>query len=320
MLLGAPALTSLPDAPGRQRAGSGLLAPVARAEGGVGEDLRGRAADHGLRVAVEEEDLVREAADQRQVVGHDEDGEVVVAAQAVDEGQRLALGDLVHRRGRLVEDGQLGLADEEPRHQHLLLLTLGELAEGDGRQLGGPHLLERGGDQAPPLAADPAGAGSSSPARRRARPRRGRAAAPADRARPAAGCSPSAAAAGRSIRRPLIGGSSPSRVRNQVVLPAPFRPTTAQRSLWQRERSIGGRSGGRRARPPGARSGARPCPRRRWRGRGTAPAAPGWRRGARRRARSRTRGRGELRGRGSSGRGRDDRLGPAGLVVVSSWS
>ena len=94
--------------------------------GMLGHRLRhARAAD----VTVETDDAVGVRHDDVQVVGHEQNAEAGLVAQAGDQLVELRLARVVDALHRLVEDQQVGPAQQRARQQHTLQLAAGQLAE-----------------------------------------------------------------------------------------------------------------------------------------------------------------------------------------------
>ena len=91
---------------------------------------RGRRADLDQLAAVEDGDPVGEVADHGEVVADEQVGDAAIPLQVEQEVENGGLDRDVQRRGRLVEDDQLGLAGERPRDGDALALPARELERG----------------------------------------------------------------------------------------------------------------------------------------------------------------------------------------------
>ena len=189
---------------------------------------RGRGTSTGrsseMRAVGEHEHPVGEQDRLVDVVGDQQDRGPVAGAQLLDEGVHPHPGQGVEGAERLVEQQQLGLADQRPGQRRPLGLA--------ARQGLGPVVLVAG-QARPRRSAWPApGVGDR---RRRGRAPRCRARRPtAAGGRP--GTRPSAARA--RGRRPSAPASSPARIRSSVVLPEPDRPSRATNSPAPMSRSM----------------------------------------------------------------------------------
>ena len=109
------------------------------------DDLAG-AAPFDQPAVAQHHDLVGDLGDHGKVVGDVERGDAGVADGVLDRRQHVDLRRHVERRGRLVEDDQVGLGAQRHRRHHALQLAAGDLvreALADGFRVGQAELLEQ---------------------------------------------------------------------------------------------------------------------------------------------------------------------------------
>ena len=159
---------------------------------------RGRCAGRRMRPSVEHEDPVGEHDRLVDVVGDEQDRRAVARAQVAQQGVHPDAGERVERAERLVEQQQLGVADQRPGQRDALLLAAGQLA--------------RPGRSRP---ARPTSASAARPRRRASRPRRPR----VTLSRPAA--TAAAGGPGRRRRAPAARRRRPCRRRRGRARRAP---------------------------------------------------------------------------------------------------
>ena len=80
-------------------------------------------------IAIEEERVVGPLEAVLDQVGHHHDGGAPHLAEALDEVEHLLLGGRVERGGRLVEEDEIGVGRERPRHEHALPLPARKVAQ-----------------------------------------------------------------------------------------------------------------------------------------------------------------------------------------------
>src|SRR5215213_3155103 len=95
-----------------------------------------------LETVVDYGHLVRDAHDDFHVMFDEENGEVEIAAQAVDEVGHLRRFLRIHSGSWLVEEEQLGLAGEGPRDLEPALITVGEILCGHRTLAAQANILE----------------------------------------------------------------------------------------------------------------------------------------------------------------------------------
>ena len=211
---GAPAASPLPSS-----ANSTMWSPPRRAISSRGEPMRDDLA------VVDDRHAVAEPLGLVHVVGRQQDGPAAVA-QITDHVPELAPRLRVQASGRLVEEEQLGVADQGDGDGQPLLLAAGKLLDqsiGLGLQRNPRDGLVGRQAAAGRSCGRRSAARARSPCRETGSPGGSRRSAPGWRP---GRRSPSCAPAPRPRRRSA--GSSPSRISTVVVLPAPLGPKQAE--------------------------------------------------------------------------------------------
>ena len=96
---------------------------------GRGPHRRGGGRERHPVVAIEEQRVVGPLEAVLDQVGHHHHGRAPPLAQAFDEAEHLLLGGRVERGGRLVEEDEIGVGRQRPRHQHALPLPARQVAQ-----------------------------------------------------------------------------------------------------------------------------------------------------------------------------------------------
>ena len=208
-----------------------------------GEQLVGRR-DLDDPAEVHHGDPVGDVADDREVVGDEDVGEVELLLQVDEQVQHLRLDRDVEGRDRLVGDDELRLQHERPGEADALPLAAAELVRvAAGRLRRHADALEHLVHDAVAVLAAPRARGSPAPPRSGRRPSSaGRASRPSPGRRSAcagaSASSPSARGRGGStpskVISPSVGSSSRRSVRPRVDLPqpdSPTRPTVSPRRI-----------------------------------------------------------------------------------------
>ncbi len=92
----------------------------------AGEDLPGWTEFDDL-AQIHDGDLVREVADDREVVRDEEIGELVVSLESLEQPEQFRLDRDIERRGWLVEHDQFWIRRQCPSDANALLLAAGKL-------------------------------------------------------------------------------------------------------------------------------------------------------------------------------------------------